>query len=123
MAKLVPIGARGEAQENVAYPMTIAAFDPKLPAVYSTPAMIRLMEIAGFRALDPYCEDGEVTVGTAINVEHRAPCGVGAEVHATAELEAVNGKFHVLRVTATTNGKEIGRGTITRAFVRPEKIR
>lgn len=118
MPKQVTIGARGQAQEKVELRHTLTSHDKRLPPIYSTPDMIRLMETAGFRALQPFCEDGEITVGTAINVEHRASCGLGAEVHATAELESHNGKFYVLRVTATSGAREIGRGTITRAFVR-----
>jgi hypothetical protein len=46
--------------------------------LYSTPDMIRLMEAAAFHALQPYCEEGETTVGTAIHIGHRAACGIGA---------------------------------------------
>lgn len=122
MPKPVIIGARGEAQEKVELRHTLASHDKRLPPIYSTPDMIRLMETAGFRALQPFCEDGEITVGTAIHIEHRASSGLGAEVHATAELESHNGKFYVLRVTATSDVREIGRGTITRAFVRPKPV-
>lgn len=117
MPKEVPIGVRGEAHEKVDFKHTLTAHDKRLPPVYSTPDMIRLMEIAGFHALQPFCEAGEITVGTAINVEHRAACAVGAEVRATAELERVHGKFYVLRVAAHDGTREIGRGTITRAFI------
>ena len=48
----------------------------------------------------------------------------GAEVVATAELERVeNGKFYVLRVAVSDGEKEIGRGTVTRAFVSMERFR
>lgn len=76
MPKQVPIGARGEARECVEHKHTLTAHDKRLPALYSTPDMIRLMETAGFRALHPYCEEGEITVGTAIDIEHRAGCGI-----------------------------------------------
>ena len=117
MPKNVPIGARGEARETVDFEHTLTSHDKRLPPIYSTPDMIRLMETAGFHALAPFCEAGEITVGTAINIEHRAACGLEASVVATAELESVSGKFYVLRVSASDGGKEIGRGTITRAFV------
>ena len=47
MAKVVPIGARGEAEETVAFEHTLTAHHASLPTVYSTPDMIRLMETAG----------------------------------------------------------------------------
>ena len=113
----MPIGARGEAHETVEFEHTLTSHHPELPAVYSTPDMIRLMETAAFHALQPYYERGEITVGTAINVEHRAACGIGANIKAEASLESINGRFYVLRVTARDLTQEIGRGTVSRAVV------
>jgi len=73
MAKTMPIGARGTAEETVEFKHTLTAHHPELPPVYSTPDMIRLMETAAFLALQPYCEGDEITVGTAIHVE--TSCG------------------------------------------------
>src|SRR5581483_10663602 len=80
MAKPVPIGARASAEQTVEFKHTLTAFSDQLPPVYSTPDMIRLMETAAFYALQPYCEGDEITVGTSINVEHRAASGVGAHI-------------------------------------------
>jgi len=117
MAKPVPIGARGEAQQTVEFRHTLRAHHPQLPPVYSTPDMIRLMEVAAFQALQPYCEGDEITVGTAIQVEHRAACGVGAQITAEAVVEAFDGRFFTVRVTARDGEREIGRGTVGRAVV------
>ena len=73
MAKAMPLGARGEVEETVELKHTLAAHNPNLPPVYSTPDMIRLMEIAALKALQPYCEDDEITVGTAITTSSTAP--------------------------------------------------
>ena len=117
MPKQVPIGARGEAGETVEFKHTLTAHHPTLPPVYSTPDMIRLMETAGFHALHPFSEKGEISVGTAINVEHRAATGVGSNVIAEAIVEKIEGRFYILRVAARDDVQEIGRGTVTRAFV------
>lgn len=117
MAKPIPIGARGEAQETVEFKHTLAAHDARLPPVYSTPDMIRLMETAGFLALQPYCEGDEITVGTSISIQHRAASGIGAHIQAEAVLESLDGRFYMLRVTARDNVQEIGRGTVGRAVV------
>jgi predicted thioesterase len=79
--------------------------------------MIRLMETAAFRALQPYCEGDEITVGTSINVQHRAASGIGSHIQADAVLESFNGRFYTLRVTALDEAQEIGRGTVGRAVV------
>ncbi len=123
MAKLVPIGTRAEVERRVELQHTLRAWKPELPPVLSTPYMIGWMEAAGFDALLPFCDDGEVTVGTAINVNHRAPTGIGALVKCEAILESINGRFLTFRVSAH-NGKEvIGYGTIGRAFVNVSKFR
>lgn len=122
MHKAIPIGARGEASEVVEFEHTLTSHHPELPPVYSTPDMIRLMETAAFHALQPYCEGDEITVGTAINVEHRAASGVGAQIKAEAVLESFDGRFYTLRVTARDGTQEIGRGTVGRAVVSISKF-
>lgn len=123
MAKPVPIRTRAEVERQVEFRHTLSAWKPELPPVLSTPHMIGWMEAAGFEALLPFCEDDEVSVGTAINVNHRAPTGIGANVRCEAVLESVNGRFLTFRVSAH-NGKEvIGYGTIGRAFVSVGKFR
>jgi fluoroacetyl-CoA thioesterase len=117
MAGAIPIGARGEASETVEFKHTLTSHHPELPPVYSTPDMIRLMETAAFHALQPYCEGDEITVGTAINVEHRAASGIGANIKAEAVLESFDGRFYTLGVTARDDQQEIGRGTVGRAVV------
>jgi fluoroacetyl-CoA thioesterase len=118
VAKQIPIRARGEAEEMVAFEHTLTSHHAQLPPVYSTPDMIRLMETAAFHALQPYCEGDEITVGTSINIEHRAATGIGARVKAEAVLESFDGRFYILRVTARDGAREIGCGTVGRAVVR-----
>ncbi|MFZ3368639.1 MAG: hypothetical protein WBP65_19880 [Candidatus Sulfotelmatobacter sp.] len=117
MVKEIPIGARGEASETVEFKHTLTAHHPELPLVYSTPDMIRLMETAAFHALQPYCEGDEITVGTSINIQHRAASGIGTHMQATAVLELFDGRFYVLRVSARDDAREIGSGTVGRAVV------
>ncbi len=111
------MGARGEAEETVEFKHTLTSHHSELPPVYSTPDMVRLMETAAFHAVQPYCEGDEITVGTAIHVEHRAASLVGARIRAEAVVEAFDGRFYTVRVTARDDVREIGRGTVGRAVV------
>ena len=122
MPKPMPIGARATAEEIVEFKHTLTAHHPELPPLYSTPDMIRLMETAAFLALQPYCDAREITVGTAINIEHRAASGVGSHILADAVLESFDGRFYTLRVTARDEVQEIGRGTVSRAVVSVSKF-
>ena len=108
---------RGEAAETVDLKHTLAAHHPELPPVYSTPDMIRLMETASFHALQPFCDEGEITVGISIHVEHRAASGIGMQIRVEAELESFDGRFYIMRVSAHDGAQEIGRGTVGRAVV------
>lgn len=120
--KPVPIGARGEAEETVEFKNTLSSHHPQLPPVYSTPDMVRLMETAAFHALQPYCEGDEISVGTAINIEHRAASGIGAKVRGEAIVESFDGRFYTVRVSAKDDVQEIGRGTVGRAVVSVKKF-
>ena len=93
------------------------AWREELPAVLATPNMIGWMEAAGFHALLPFCEGDEVSVGTAINIVHRAPTGVGATVKPEAVLESFDGRFYTFSVSAHNGAEVIGYGTIARAIV------
>lgn len=117
MSKPVPLSTRAVVENKVALENTLSAHHPALPPVLSTPYMIAWMETACFLALEEFCEGDEITVGTAIHVEHRAPSPLGSVVTATAELERVEGRFYIMRVTARDQKQEIGSGTISRAFV------
>ncbi len=117
MSKQVPAGARAEISETVEHKHTLTSHFPQLPPVYSTPDMVRLMETACFLALQPYAEGDEITVGTRIDVEHRAATPLGAKVTAEAVMESFDGRFYTMRVRAWDDRQEIGRGTVGRAFV------
>lgn len=122
MAKDVPIGTRAEVTHVVEHRHTLAALNPDLPPVLATPWMIGWMEYACFQAQEPFCEDGETTVGTAIHVDHRSPTGIGQTVVAEATLEKVEGRFFIFRVSARNQQQVIGSGTVHRAVVNVKKF-
>ena len=122
MAKPVPIGARGEVEERIQFQHTLTAWREDQPPVLSTPYMIKWMEGAAFNALLPFCEGDEVSVGTAINVDHRAATGIGAVVKAEAVLESFDGRFYAFKVSAHDGSQVIGHGTIKRAIVSKSKF-
>ena len=113
----VPIGTRATVQRVVEFKHTLKAVHEPLPPVLSTPSMIGLMEYACYEATLDFCEADEITVGTHINVSHRAPCGIGNVVVAEAVLEKIDGRFHIFRVTAKHDGRLLGEGHVHRAFV------
>ncbi len=122
MAQPVPLGARGEAETTVQFKNTLTAWKDHLPPVYSTPNMIGQMEAAAYNALEPYCEGDEVSVGTAINIVHRAAAVEGQKIKAEAVLESFDGRFYTFKVSASNGVEVIGYGTIARAIVSKAKF-
>jgi predicted thioesterase len=122
MAKAIPIGTRAEVERRVEFRNTLTAWREELPPVLSTPNMIGWMEAAGFEALLPFCEGDEVSVGTAINIIHRAATGIGATVKCEAVLEEFDGRFYTFKVSAHDGTDMLGHGTIKRAIVSKAKF-
>jgi fluoroacetyl-CoA thioesterase len=122
MAKPIPIGTRGEAETTVELKNTLSAWKPELPPVYSTPNMIGMMESAGYNALHPFCEGDEISVGTAINIVHRAAATLGMNIKTEAILESFDGRFYTFTVSASNGIEVIGYGTIARAIVSKSKF-
>ena len=88
----------------------------------STQYMVEWVEGACFNALLPFCEGDEVSVGTAINVDHRAATGIDSVVKAEAVLESFDGRFYTFKVSAHNGTEVIGHGTIKRAIVSKSKF-
>jgi Predicted thioesterase len=74
----------GVAEVVVTQELTAAAVKSGLFPVYATPAMVALMEESACNAMLPYYEEGEMSLGVAIDVKHMAATAVGKLVRATA---------------------------------------
>ncbi len=78
--------------------------------VFATPWMIAFMELTALHCAAPFMDEGETTVGTQVNVNHVAACGVGEKVYFTATIAEVDRKRIVFDVSARTDKWEIGNG-------------
>ncbi len=118
----IPIGTELRFEKTVPHEWTIAAYDPRLPAVFSTPAMIGIMELAAANAVQPHLPAGMITVGTRIEVDHLKAAPVGARVYASARLVSQDGRLLIFDVEAGTGEIIIGRGRVFRAIVEPKSF-
>jgi fluoroacetyl-CoA thioesterase len=114
------IGLQGAIERVVPREWTIAAYDSRLPAVLSTPAMIGMMEIAAAESVKPDLPPGAITVGTRIEVDHLKAAPAGATVRATSRLVQHQGRFLVFEVEARSGENILGRGRVSRAIVEPQ---
>lgn len=115
------IGLEATIERVVEHQYTIQAVDPRLPPVFSTPAMIGLMEHATVLAVLPELPPGTITVGTRIEVDHLKAVPPGATVEAFARFVKYKGRFLVFEVEARSGEHVIGRGHVYRAIVNPEQ--
>ena len=122
MAKEVPLGIRGEAESTVEHQHTLNHHNKSLPAIFSTPHMIGLMEWTCRNTVLPYLEPGHDTVGTQVNVTHLAAAPIGMVVTCTAEITGVNEKRVTFRVEARDEKEKIGEGTHERAIINVAKF-
>ena len=100
---------------------TLQTIDPNLPAVFSTPSMIGLMEHASVVAVRSELPPGTISVGTRIEVDHLKAVGPGATVQAWARFVKYHGRFLVFDVEARSGELLIGRGRVFRAIVEPRQ--
>ncbi len=115
-------GIKGTAETLVVHENTAAAVGSGTLEVFSTPAMIGLMENAAVVCLRPYLEEGENSVGTAISVTHDAAIPIGFTVTAEAELIEVDRRRLEFKVMARAGDEIIGKGVHTRFIVPQEKF-
>ncbi|HVA94346.1 MAG TPA: hotdog domain-containing protein [Candidatus Dormibacteraeota bacterium] len=113
----IEIGLEGICEREVPREWTLAHIDPNLPAVFSTPSMICLMEIAASYAINPALPPGVLTVGTRIEVDHLKAVPAGVFVVAKATLIEISGRRLIFQVEATSGSEVIGRGRVHRAIV------
>jgi fluoroacetyl-CoA thioesterase len=91
--------------------------------VFSTPAMIGLMERTCVDLTEPYLDENEQTVGIHVDVRHLAPTKIGQSVTVAAELLEVKDNKLRYAVSATNDqGVKIGEGTHRRAVINTERF-
>jgi predicted thioesterase len=91
--------------------------------VFSTPAMIGLMERTCVDMTEPYLDTDEQTVGIHVDVRHRAPTKIGQTVTVTAKLLEVKDDKILYAVSASNDqGVKIGDGTHRRAVINTKRF-
>lgn len=101
---------------------TAAAVGNAGVAVVGTPFLVGYFEIAAHRAILPYCEPGEVTVGTRIEVDHLAAALPGSRVTADAKVVSVEGRRILFEVEVRQGERLLMKGRHGRAIVRLDKL-
>jgi predicted thioesterase len=111
-------------KETQTYVTTIEMRAKQLASdVFSTPAMIGLMEYTCVLLVAPYLDQDEQTVGIHVDVRHMAPTKIGQRVTVTAELLEINSNKLRFAVSAVNDeAVKIGDGTHRRALINTKQF-
>ncbi len=116
------LGLKYEVSLKVEEKDTAAAFGSGNVLVLATPMMVTLMENAALKAVQEHLGEGMTTVGTHLDVSHKAATPLGMIATAEAELIEIKGKKLIFKVIARDEKEIIGEGTHTRYIVETEKF-
>jgi len=118
----IPIGTSGEEKLLVTSEVAINFLGAEGARVLSTPHMIGYMERTCRNLVLPLLDPGHDTVGTHVNVYHRAAAPMGATVTFRAEVIKAGEKRVDFRVEAWDETEKIGEGTHERAIINVAKF-
>ncbi len=90
--------------------------------VFSTPALVGLMESTAVVALFGHLQPGQTTVGGHIDVHHLAATPVGMQVRARAELVSIKGRKLTFKVQAWDEVELIGEAAHERFVIDESKF-
>ena len=121
MPDLFP-GLSAELELTVTEDDTASKWGSGLVPVFSTPALVGLMESTAVKALSGYLAPGQTTVGGHIDVHHLAATPVGMKVHAKAELTAVDGRKLTFKIQAWDELELIGEADHERFVIDEAKF-
>ena len=121
MPDLIP-GLSAELELTVTDDDTASKWGSGLVPVFSTPALVGLMESTAVKALSGYLAPGQTTVGGHIDVHHLAATPVGMKVHAKAELTAVDGRKLTFKIQAWDELELIGEADHERFVIDEAKF-
>lgn len=115
-------GLHGSLQFKVEARHLIDFAGADMPAVLSTPWLIKWLEQTARETLRPLLADGEASVGMEVDVRHLAPTPLGAMVTCTARVISSEGGTVTFQVEAADRQELIMRGTHRRAVISKERF-
>jgi fluoroacetyl-CoA thioesterase len=111
------VGASAQLELTVTDADTAQAIGSGDVPVLGTPRVLALAEAATVRALARRLESGTTTVGTRVELEHRAPTPVGRTVTAEATLAKVDGRRLTFEVTVRDGDAVVAQARVERVVV------
>ncbi len=116
------VGESAEIEFDVTKQHIIDFADQVMPEILSTPWLVWFLEHTARKAVLPYLEVGESTVGAVVNVEHLAPTPVGARVRCLAKIIYIDKRLFSFELRAWDQHELICRGTHKLKVIRKSRL-
>ena len=116
------VGKKYRVEQKVEYKDTASSYGSGLLEVFSTPAMIALMEKSAHLLAKSILPENIDTVGTEVDIKHTRATPIGALVTSEAELISFEDRKLVFKVFAFDEKGEIGYGKHIRYTIDPVKF-
>jgi len=110
-------GLKGASELVVAEEHTAPRVGSGRVHVLATPVMINVIEAAALAAIEHLLPPGYQSLGTRLDIRHFAATPVGIRVRAEVEVERVEGRAVMFRVSVSDEKEPIGDGTHERMVV------
>jgi len=115
-------GLTARVELTVADPDTAQALGSGDVPVLGTPRVLALVEAATVVATARQMPAGKTTVGTRVELEHKAPTPIGRTVVAQAQLTKVDGRRLLFEVVVTDGSGTVAEGRVERVLVDRQKF-
>lgn len=114
----VHVGLHATVERTVTEADTAAIIGSGDVPVLATPRLLALAEVATVAAISRHLEPGQSSVGTRVQLEHRAATPIGGHVTVNAQLAHVDGRQLRFEILAEDGaGRLVGHGQVTRVLV------
>ena len=116
------VGEIAEIEFDVTKKHIIDFADDVMPEILSTPWLIWFLEHTARKAVLPFLDPEESTVGAIVNVEHIAPTPVGARVRCQAKVIYIDKRLFSFELRAWDEQELICRGTHKLKVIRKSRL-
>lgn len=118
----IPVGHRYEESVVVDKSNVASAVGSGMVDVFATPMVVALVETAAAKCVQEFLDDGEVTVGAEVEINHNSPTPIGMKVTAAATVRTVDRRRVGFVVEVSDEVGEIAVGTHVRYIVDKAKF-
>lgn len=118
----ISVGLVGETSEKVTPESSAAHIGSGNVGVYATPKMVLLVERTCHDLLAPHLLEGQVSVGTEINLKHLAPTPIGDVVRIRSEITEIIGNRITFQAEIWDSEELVGEADHRRVIIDVERF-